>query len=131
MYFSHFCCIILMQSQSKRAGISDMLSPSLKRRWDMFHPHSSTPMSYYSPDPFQLNTFFILTTSLILQHIPNPLPYPSLNLSSLCKNTFSEEHSRHLFPRIWSSLPSHIRNSILLDSFKCFTNNLSRYFHDL
>ena len=26
----------------------------------------------------------------------------------------------HSFPRIWSSLPSHIKNSMILDSFKCF-----------
>ena len=36
----------------------------------------------------------------------------------------------HSFPRIWSSLPSHIKNSMILDSFKCFNNSLSNHFHD-
>ena len=35
----------------------------------------------------------------------------------------------HTFPRIWSSLPPSLRNSVILESWKCFSSNISNYFN--
>ena len=36
----------------------------------------------------------------------------------------------HSFPRIWSSLPSTIKNSVILESWKGFNNQLSSYYNN-
>ena len=36
----------------------------------------------------------------------------------------------HPFPPIWSSLPTHIKDSLVLDSLQCFCKYLFSYFHD-
>ena len=36
----------------------------------------------------------------------------------------------HSFSRIWSSLPSTIKNSVILESWKGFNNQLSSYYHN-
>ena len=47
------------------------------------------------------------------------------------RSLFLKNTPCHIFPHIWSSLPTHIKNSILLESFKCFTNSLSAYLYNL
>lgn len=37
----------------------------------------------------------------------------------------------HVFPRIWSHLPLHVKDSLLIDSFTCFNATLSAYFHEI
>ena len=36
----------------------------------------------------------------------------------------------HVFPRIWTSLPSHLRDSLLIESFTHFNSRLAAHYHE-
>ena len=63
----------------------------------------------------------------------------TVNTRHLDRLTFNHHYARtqtlkntpsHVFPRIWSSLPSHIKDSLLIDSFTHFNTSLTAHFHD-
>ena len=56
----------------------------------------------------------------------------TLSFNHLYARTLSLKNtSIHSFPRIWSSLPTNVKNSLIVDSFKCFNVYLCNHFLDV